>query len=198
MILKCMNHDKMIFMRSKKEIENDVQKIKSGIKSLKDKNSIVNNLINEKIKSDQMSSNLFSLVKYLVDENKKTTLVLQSLADGISRLEGELFAGESADESVDSSTDAKMHEVQEAHLPKELPISDLDAKILQVIQRKGMACADDIKAQLNYKGRNAATARLTKLYKQGLLTRYQLGHKVFYKYDAAGKTTNTLIISPPQ
>ncbi|MEM0149444.1 MAG: hypothetical protein QXW10_00930 [Candidatus Micrarchaeaceae archaeon] len=180
-------------MRSKKEIVKDVQKIKNGIRDLKNKNSIADALLGEKTKADQINSNLFSLVKYLVDENKKTTLVLQNLSDGISRLENELFAGESEENQA-----AKVQDTQEINVPKELPISDLDARILQIIQRKGMACADDIRAQLNYKGRNAATARLTKLYKQGLLTRYQLGHKVFYKYDAAGKTTNTLIISPPQ
>jgi len=60
-----------------------------------------------------------------------------------------------------------------------------------------MACAEDIKREMNYRGRNAASARLNRLHKQGLLDRYQLGHKVYYKYDA-GKTTNTLIVSPPQ
>ncbi|MGC8586043.1 MAG: hypothetical protein ACP5K5_00655 [Candidatus Micrarchaeia archaeon] len=180
-------------MRAKKEIENDVQKIKKGIKDLKDKNTLINSLIEEKMKSEQINSSLFSLIKYLIDENKKTTLVLQSLANGINRLENGLFSEEPEEEEKQA-----VHEVGEVQPPRELPISELDAKILQIIQRKGMACADDIKAQLNYKGRNAATARLTKLYKEGLLSRYQLGHKVFYKYDAAGKTTKTLIISPPQ
>ncbi len=182
-------------VRSKKELEHDVQKIKHGIKALKAKNSMITDIIDEKVKTDQINSNLFSLIKYLVDENKKTTLILQGLADGINRLESELFADEGAEQNASAAPVAD-NEVQQ-NLPKELPLSDLDAKILQIVQRKGMACADDVKAQFNYKGRNAATARLTKLYKQGLLARYQLGHKVFYKYDA-GKTTNTLIISPPQ
>ena len=60
-----------------------------------------------------------------------------------------------------------------------------------------IACSEDIQKRMNYKGRNAASARLNKLYKQGLLERYQLGHKVYYKYNA-GKATNPLIISPPQ
>ncbi|MGC8651634.1 MAG: hypothetical protein ACP5UH_00050 [Candidatus Micrarchaeia archaeon] len=186
----------MVFVKSKKEIEHDVQKIKHGIKDLKDKNSAISSLIDERVKADQINSSLFSLIKYLVDENKKTTMVLQSLAEGINRLESELFADDDTENGNDAVEPPAGREAQ-ASLPKELPVSDLDAKILQIIQRKGMACADDIKAQLSYKGRNAATARLTKLYKQGLLTRYQLGHKVFYKYGA-GKTTNALIISPPQ
>ena len=36
-----------------------------------------------------------------------------------------------------------------------------------------------------------------KLREKGLLERFQLGHKVYYIYDA-GKATNILIISPPQ
>ncbi|MGC8687195.1 MAG: winged helix-turn-helix domain-containing protein [Candidatus Micrarchaeia archaeon] len=180
-------------MRSKKEIEKDVQSIKKGIDELKEKNSHLSSIVSEKAKSDDINSSLFSLVKYLIDENKRTTMILQSLAQGINRLESELFSDE-APSSVAPEQEAQLPIQQGA---KEMPISDLDAKILQIIQRKGMACADDIKANLNYKGRNAASARLSKLYKEGLLTRYQLGHKVFYKFDA-GKATNILIISPPQ
>ncbi len=33
-----------------------------------------------------------------------------------------------------------------------------------------MACADDIKKQMSYRGRNAASARLNRLYKQGCWT----------------------------
>ena len=50
---------------------------------------------------------------------------------------------------------------------------------------------------MSYKGRNAASARLNKLYRIGLLERFQLGHKVYYKFDA-GKMASTLIVSPPQ
>ncbi|MGC8669661.1 MAG: hypothetical protein ACP5TL_00720 [Candidatus Micrarchaeia archaeon] len=177
-------------MKSKKELEHDVQKIKKSIKSLKERSSSINEIIQEKAKEDSINSSLFSLIKYLVEENKKTTMVLQGLAEGISHLENELFSDAEEEKETPAIGENML-------LPKELPISDLDAKILQIIQRKGMACAEDIKVQLNYRGRNAATARLTKLYKQGILSRYQLGHKVFYKYDA-GKATNTLIISPPQ
>ena len=60
-----------------------------------------------------------------------------------------------------------------------------------------MLCADDIKEKLHYKGRNAACTRLNRLHKAGLLERHQLGHKVYYKYDA-GKATKLLILSPPK
>jgi predicted nuclease of restriction endonuclease-like RecB superfamily len=179
-------------MRSKKEIEKDVQNIKKGIEELKEKNSHLSSMVGEKVKNDEINSNLFSLIKYLIDENKRTTMILQNLAQGINRLENELFNDAEPSQAVE-----EVPQFPIAQGAKEIPISDLDARILQIIQRKGMACADDIKANLNYKGRNAASARLSKLYKEGLLSRYQLGHKVFYKFDA-GKATNTLIISPPQ
>ena len=80
---------------------------------------------------------------------------------------------------------------------EEIALSDTDRKIIEFVQTKGMACADDIKSTMGYRGRNAACTRLKRLCDEKLLQRFQLGHKVYYRFDA-GKAANTLIISPPQ
>jgi len=42
-------------------------------------------------------------------------------------------------------------------------------------------CADDIQQEFKYKGRNAASARLSKLFGRSILEKEYVGRKVFYK-----------------
>lgn len=175
-------------MRSKKELETELQRLKAEVSTISGKATKERELLQEKAKAEDTSSGLFALTKYMIDENKRTTMILKSITDTLSRLESELgyeYAQETANEPQAQAERSS------------LPVSGLDAKIIQFIQIKGMACADDIRQHMAYRGRNAASARLNRLFKQGVLERYQLGHKVYYKYDA-GKATNILIVSPPQ
>ena len=132
-----------------------------------------------------------SLMKQLVEERERSNKLLESITEKIAKLEKEI--------EVKDYKETPEGEIQEfdAVSNREVPLSELDSKILNFVQSKEMICADDLVAFMKYRGRNAACARLNKLYRQGILDRYQLGHKVYYKFDA-GKTTNTLIISPSQ
>jgi len=183
----------MIDMRSKKELEKELIEMREQLKMLNNRETDIKGLLNEKIRSEEVGSNILQLFKYVMDENKKNNIILKSLTEKLERIEATTGADyyEQGDQSLLP---------QENKLAKVQPISGLDAQIMQIIQtsRNCMACADDIKKHMNYKGRNAASARLNRLYSMGLLERYQLGHKVYYKYDAAGKSTDTLIVSPPQ
>jgi hypothetical protein len=175
----------------KKELEREIEAIKDQINQLAVRNTDIREIVREKAKSDETGTNLITLLKYMMEENKKTTMILKGMSETLGRMDSNMNAEYYEQEDQETTYP------QENKLAKVQPISGLDAQIMQIIQIRGMACADDVKKQMSYKGRNAASARLNKLYKQGLLDRYQLGHKVYYKYDA-GKTTNTLIVSPPQ
>lgn len=178
-------------MRSKKAIEAEVQTIKAQLDNLK--TNQVNEIVDQKMKADETSSGLLSIVKLVVEENRKNTLILKGISENLARLEMDL-----ADTVLYGQDDQNAFNVEKNETHQRVrPVSGLDAKILQVVQIRNIACADDIKKELGYKGRNAASARLNQLYRQGLLERYQLGHTVYYKLDA-GKTADTLIISPPQ
>jgi hypothetical protein len=172
--------------RNKKDVNNELHQIRAQLKTLTTKNATVKELITDKAKTEETGANLLALFRFVMDENKKTTMILARISENLARIESE----RDADYRTGSENPAQV-------AVKELPISELDAKIIQCIQIAGMACADDIKKQMAYKGRNAASARLNRLHQQGILERYQLGHKVYYKYDA-GKATKTLIVSPPQ
>ncbi len=166
-------------MESKKAVEEQLADIKSQLDRVSEDNNKTISLLEKKV-ADQSSSDMLRLFKFMIEENRKNSAILTSLAEAVSQLTFE----------ADKDGSAGVYPTDE------LPLSGLDARILEYIQVKGMACADDIKAMMGYKGRNAASARLSLLLKRGALHRYQLGHKVYYKYDA-GKATNTLIVSPP-
>lgn len=174
-------------MRTKKELETELQKLKAQVATISGKATKERELLLEKAKAEDTSSGLFALAKYMIDENKRTTMILKGITETLSRLE----------EGIEYGYPVDPMEQQAQPERQTVLVSGLDSRILQFIQIKGMACADDIMRHMNYKGRNAASARLNRLLRQGLLERHQLGHKVYYKLDA-GKATNTLIVSPPQ
>jgi len=63
-------------------------------------------------------------------------------------------------------------------------ISDIDQKILAHVQRCGKVDAEEIKSIFQYRGKNAASARLNDLYEKGLLKKGRAGKKVFYWVNA--------------
>ncbi|VVB76988.1 Uncharacterised protein [uncultured archaeon] len=133
-------------------------------------------------------TSMSTLIKYMVDERARTNRILEDITQKIKLLEDEMSALEINGSQMDESTTMQMS--------REIPLSEVDAKMINYVQTKGMACAEEVREFMAYKGNNAACARLNRLHRLGLLDRLQLGHKVYYKYDA-GKATNTLIVSPP-
>ena len=133
------------------------------------------------------SAGLPTLIKYLVEERGKTNKILEGITQRIKLIEDEISAMEMSGQAQEDYAAANS---------REIPLSSVDARLINFVQTKGMACADEVKTFMNDRGNNAACARLNRLHKVGLLDRLQLGHKVYYKYDA-GKAINTLIVSPP-
>lgn len=170
-----------MFVASRKQVGKQLVEIKAQLEKFSSGNAKIMELLENKA-GDQNGSDMLRLFKFMVEENRKNSAILTSLTNAVSQL----------------TTETERPEEAAGQAPRldELPISGLDARILEYIQVKGMACADDVRQAMKYRARNAACARLSVLHKRGILQRYQLGHKVYYKYDA-GKATNTLIVSPP-
>ena len=165
-----------------KQLENELKVLKDEVSQLAGKKEAA-------MAVQEGSPSIGQMIKYMAEEREKTNKLLVDITAKIGKLEKEIeeFYSEPASDYTDIIGS------------RELPLSALERKILDFVQSspEGMICADDLMRYMNYRGRNAACSRLNKLYRQGVLDRYQLGHKVFYKFDA-GKATNTLIISPPQ
>ena len=166
----------VILAKGTEQLEKELQTLKDELSQLASRKDTIS-----------AESTVSSLMKQLVEERERSNRLLTELTEKISKLKQEMDEKNVQEEPAG-------YELSN----REVPLSDLDTRILNFVQsRGGMICADDLTTFMGYKGRNAACARLNKLHKQNILDRYQLGHKVYYKFDA-GKTTNTLIISPPQ
>ncbi|MCL5430173.1 MAG: hypothetical protein M1504_01695 [Candidatus Marsarchaeota archaeon] len=173
-------------MRPKNNLKGEIVEIRKQLDELKARESQISSVVTEKETSEKMSSNLLQLFKLMMDEQKTTRELIKSVSEKLSRVEEEI--------AVSYEEEYAPQEQQ----VKEVPVSELDGKILQFIQIHGLTSAEDVRIHMKYKGKNAACARLNKLYRQHLIKRYQLGHKVYYKYDAGKTTKSTLIVSPPQ
>ncbi|HDH41389.1 MAG TPA: hypothetical protein ENG12_03170 [Candidatus Altiarchaeales archaeon] len=60
-------------------------------------------------------------------------------------------------------------------------LSDRDREILDYVTKNKRVCADDIQEKFKYRGRNAASARLSKLFRERLLEKVYVGRKVYYQ-----------------
>jgi hypothetical protein len=59
-------------------------------------------------------------------------------------------------------------------------LPETDERIVQFIRKRGRACAEEIRDALRYRGTNAASARMSKLFEKGVLEKEQVGRKVYY------------------
>jgi hypothetical protein len=73
----------------------------------------------------------------------------------------------------------------EKQAPKEAPtqagMSERDLEVLNHVKRHGRTCAEDLQTVFGYRGKNAASARLSKLFHEGVLEKEYAGRKVYYK-----------------
>ncbi len=170
-------------MLKKDQIESELQRMKEEImRELAQRN--------ERVQDEPSVSSLSSKLEHMAKDREETIRILRELAEQVNRLQ----------KVVEENNDMKVQTILPTWGPQtEEPMSEIDVKIIRFIQasKEEMVYADQLKEFMNYKGRNAACARLGALCRKGWLRRYQLGHKVYYKVDA-GKATNALIISPPQ
>lgn len=108
---------------------------------------------------------LGELIYKLVEERENTNRILKNLMAKLESLEARLGA---------AKHEMPTQPVQEVLLPQ------IDEDIVAFIREHGKATAEDVRSEFNYKGTNAASARLNRLYELGLLDKRQVGKKVFF------------------
>ena len=106
---------------------------------------------------------LGELVYKLLDERENTNRILKNLMAKIESLEAKLTGIE---------TTKQVHE--------EVLLPQIDEEIIAFVKTQGKSTAEDVRSKFNYKGTNAASARLNRLFELGLLDKRQVGKKVFF------------------
>ncbi|MBU0586584.1 winged helix-turn-helix domain-containing protein [Candidatus Micrarchaeota archaeon] len=95
------------------------------------------------------------LISRLLEERENTNRILKNLIARIEQLEGKQVAKETP------------------MLPK------VDEGIVAFL-REGPKTAEDVRKQLNYKGKNAASARLNRLHNLGVVVKKHVGKQVYF------------------
>lgn len=113
---------------------------------------------------------LGELVYRLMEERENTNRLLKTLMQKIDSLEAK----------IGSNAQAAPSETKETPKESEVLLPQVDEDIMKVVKELGKATAEDIRSRLHYKGKNAASARLNRLYELGLLKKVQVGKKVFF------------------
>ena len=101
-------------------------------------------------------------------ERESTNRILKNILARIDSLELKI-----------SRVENEARSVAKAGIP-EVALSDVDKSIIAFIKSSGACTAENIQQTLRYKGRNAACARLNRLYELGILEKQRSGKKIIY------------------
>lgn len=105
----------------------------------------------------------------LAQERQKSNQLLEQINDKYDSIMLELKTG--AQNALSAP---------EQGTPKLDVLPEQDQRILKLVEQKGQVIAREIQEALGYKGTNAASQRLNKLYKENHLAKVQSGKKVMY------------------
>jgi len=173
------NKRKEVFKDSDDAVKNNVAYLQKEVDDVKSKIERV---------AEKLDDPVFqgALMYSLVQEKENTNRVLKNiyvelerlkeLEERVKRIEselGELEAPGKATGEGKATSKPPPEEIQ-ALLP------EVDLRIVEFIKKKGKVVAEDVRKECGYKGRNAASARLNKLYGMGLLRKKQAGRRVYY------------------
>lgn len=110
----------------------------------------------------------------LAEERKKTNHLFQQILERLAALEAAL--GNAPSVNIPQSTvNSPGLETGESNL-----LSELDNSLLDYIKNSGKVDAEGVRERFDYRGKNAASARLNSLYTRGLLSKGRAGKKVMY------------------
>jgi len=126
----------------------------------------------EIIRQAQNPATLALLLYKLTKEREKTNMLLEEM---LTKFEETIKELKENSASSTSNTIAYLTPTQKIEI-----LPEQDQMILNLIAEKGQVTAQDVQKALSYKGQNAASQRLMKLYKEGYLQKIQAGRKVLY------------------
>ncbi len=112
-----------------------------------------------------------AMIHRLIQERKKSNAMFQAILEELKTIRSLL-------ESVSHPPSPSPHTPVTSGITP--GVSEVDKQILDLVKDRGSVTADEVRKILGYKGRNAASARLNRLWELGLLTKKRAGRKVYY------------------
>lgn len=117
-----------------------------------------------------------ALMHRTVVEKENTNRILKNISEMFERLTSKLNMLEGRIARLEQGAAPAVP----AHSHERL-LGDVDDEVLTFVRERGRACAAEVQKRFNYRGTNAASARLSRLYELGLLEKQQAGRKVYYQ-----------------
>ncbi len=96
----------------------------------------------------------------LLEERESTNRILKNILARIEQLE--------------------KREPTETRPMEEIILPEIDNRIVNFVEKKKKATAEQVQKKFGYKGRNAASSRLNKLCSMQILKKRQVGRKVYF------------------
>ncbi len=116
----------------------------------------------------------------IAEEKKSSNLVVRDINSKFDHMMKKLERIADLLENISQRMDAPNKKLE----PSE--ISDRDREILNFVRSKGRVCAGDVQKHFKYRGRNAASARLNKLFRDNMLKKIYAGRNVYYTMKSSG------------
>ena len=102
----------------------------------------------------------------IAEERKNTNLVIRELNAKFDRLINKV-----------DELEKHIHSVG----PQPTGLSERDQEVLEYVKTTGRVCAEELQQEFKYRGKNAASARLSKLFHEGRLEKEYAGRRVYYR-----------------
>jgi len=115
---------------------------------------------------------LAALMHTAASERENTNRLLKTL---IEKLDAKFAEVDSRLAKIEANGIARAAPAQEEVL---LPL--VDEEIMRFVREKRHVSAEEVRKKFGYKGKNAASARLSRMYDMGLLEKKQVGRAVLY------------------
>jgi len=120
---------------------------------------------------------LATMLFSIAEERKSTNLVVREINGKLDKFELLMSKLDEITQGLEKLT-AQVNEHPESQVTSEL--SERDEEVLAYVREKGRVCANELQEKFDYRGRNAGSARLSKLFKEGELDKNFVGRKVYY------------------
>ncbi|MFH1521256.1 MAG: hypothetical protein ABID61_06430 [Candidatus Micrarchaeota archaeon] len=106
---------------------------------------------------------LGEMVYRLLEERENTNRLLKSILQKLEQIE--------AKTGQKPSLNA---------IAEERVLSEIDGQMLSFVKETGKVSAEEVRIKFKYRGKNAASARLNRLFGMNLLKKQQVGKKVYF------------------